>query len=243
MALKLTRGTFPRKTKRGHVIAHLKMLRAFLAIGCVLLSLAALHAQEVPPDWLIVPGDRVGPITATTSERALERLFGAENIESADVHLGEGFTAPGTAVFPDDALRRIEVVWRDEARSAVKEIWLTGKSSVWRTHEGLSLGSTLKEIERLNGYPFRLAGFAFDYGGTIVDCGRGRLEMLGCVDRDDPRRAIQGRLVVLRLSPDAEARTRPEYRQVLGDRIYSSGHPAMQVLNPSVYQMIVFFSE
>lgn len=210
-----------------------------LLIAWILMHFTSAQSQQPPSDWLVVPGERVGPITATTSEAMLETLFGPENIERVDVHLGEGFTEPGTAVYPADATQRIEVVWRDDTRAAVKEVRLTGESSKWKTPEGISLGSTLKEIERLNGFPFRLAGFAFDYGGTITDCGRGRLRILGCADRHG---VLRGRLVVLRLSPSVEAWRRPEYRLVLGDRNFSSGHPAMQTLNPSVYQMIVFVS-
>jgi hypothetical protein len=125
-------------------------------------------------------------------------------------------------------------------RTVPKEVRLTGDSSEWKTAEGICLGSTLKEIERLNAYPFKLAGFDFDYGGTITDCGHGRLKMLGCVDRDG---AFRGRLVVLRLRPSVEAQARPDHRQVIGDRVFSSGHPAMQALNPSVYQMIVSLSQ
>ena len=36
---------------------------------------------------------------------------------------------------------------------------------------------------------------------------------------------------------------RPEYSEVIGERDFSSGHPAMQALNPSVYEMIVFLSQ
>ena len=202
-----------------------------------LVSLDQLSAQPVADDWLIVPGVRVGPISELTSEAELQGIFGVENVEAIDVELGEGFSEPGTAVFPDDAARRIEIAWTDSSRSAPKEVRITGEASSWRTSEGISLGSTLKEIERINGYPFRLAGFAFDYGGTITGCGRGRLAMLGCNDGSGVRLERQ---VVLRLSPGNEARALPEYGQVIGDREFSSGHPAMQALDPSVYQMIVF---
>jgi hypothetical protein len=110
---------------------------------------------------------------------------------------------------------------------------------VWQTAEGISLGSTLREIEHLNGFPFKLTGFAFDYAGTIIDCGRGLLTMVGCSVADDFKRAQQDRLVVIRLRPEVTATGAPEYRQVQGDRPFSSGHPAMQALNPRVYQMIV----
>jgi hypothetical protein len=46
----------------------------------------------------------------------------------------------------------------------------------------------------------------------------------------------------MRLRPDASAIGAPEYRQVVGDRVFSSGHPAMQALNPRVYQIIVSMS-
>jgi hypothetical protein len=207
-----------------------------------MLAIAALfgtvsHSQQLAADWRVVPGSRVGAITARTSDAALEALFGAANVQKTDVYLGEGFTAPGTVVYPNNPTRRLEIVWRDSARTAPKEVRLTGESSMWQTVEGISLGSTLREIERLNGWPFKLAGFAFDYVGTIVDCGRGRLAMLGCSGESasSPRR----RLLVIRLRPGDDAARAPEYRQVMGDRVFSSGHPAMQALEPRVYQMIV----
>ena len=210
--------------------------RSVLLATCLLGYGHAIPAQPATTEWLIVPGERVGPINRATSEVMLVTLFGAANIEPVDVYLGEGFTEPGAAVYPGDPTRRVEIVWADAAHAAPKEVRLTGESSKWRTAEGISLGSTLKEIEGLNGSPFRLAGFAFDYGGTITDCGTGRLIILGCVDRSQPR------LLLLRLSPSAEARSQPEYRQVVGDRDFSSGHPAMQSINPSVHQMIVSLS-
>ena len=210
-----------------------RLVSALVAILC-----AAAHSQQPERDWLIVPGERVGPIGAETSDAALAALFGPDNVRPVDVQLGEGFTAPGTAVYPDDPARRIEIVWSDGTRTTPKEIRLTGASSVWRTREGISLGSTLREIERLNGYPFKLAGFAFDAAGTIVDCGRGRLTMLGCTGADADR-GRQPRQLVVRLMPEVAWVAAPEYRQVIGDRIFSSGHPAMQALDPRVYQMIV----
>jgi hypothetical protein len=199
---------------------------------------AVCYSQQAERDWLIVPGKRVGPITVETSDASLEALFGTDNVQRGDVYLGEGFTAPGTVVYPNDATRRLEVVWSDSARTTPKEVRLSGESSVWRTAESISLGTTLSQIEQLNASPFKLAGFGFDYAGTVVDCDRGRLTMLGCSGNSE--RALKGRLVVMRLRPGANATGAPEYRQVLGDHVFSSGHPAMQALNPRVYQMIVF---
>ena len=106
----------------------------------------------------------------------------------------------------------------------------------------LSLGSTLRQIERLNGKPFRLTGFGWDYSGTVVDCNEGRLKEVGCVDPGEPSRGIQGRKLLVRLIPDDEKRINREYQAVLGDREFSSDHPAMQKLNPRIYEMVVFFA-
>jgi hypothetical protein len=212
----------------------------FLAV--IALVSAAAHCQS-EGDWLIAPGERVGPITAETSETSLGALFGPAQVRHIDVQLGEGTTTPGTAIYPDDADRRIEIVWTDSTHTRVREIRLAGNSSTWRTAEGISLGSTLKDIERLNGFPFRLTGFGWDYAGTIIGCGRGRLTMLGCSGsaRADSEHTPRHRSVIVRLAPDSSAQWRPESRQVTGDREFSSGHPAMQSLNPRVYQMIVSF--
>jgi len=75
-----------------------------------------------------------------------------------------------------------------------------------------------------------------------VDLGEGFVEPGTAVYPDDASKrlgAMRGRQITLRLRPGGDALALLEYRQVIGDRIYSSGHPAMQVLNPRVHQMIV----
>jgi hypothetical protein len=93
---------------------------------------------------------------------------------------------------------------------------------------GICLGTTLKQLEQINRKPFRIAGFAFDYSGTVISWSQGALEQ----ELDSPGR------VILRLEPPQDQWQQPDYRSVLGDRSFSSGHPAMQRLNPSVYQLI-----
>lgn len=215
-----------------------KFVLSLLTIAS-LFSVSGYSQPAAEQDWLVVPGARVGAISAESSDLSLEALFGLDDVQRIDVNLGEGFYAPGTVVYPDDASRRIEVVWTDDSRTTPMAVRLTGDSSVWQTAEDISLGSTLLDIERLNGFPFKLAGFAFDYAGTITYCGRGLLTMLGCSGGDDIEHGQKNRLVIIRLRPNAGSTGSPEYRQVQGDRTFSSGHPAMQALNPKVYQMIV----
>lgn len=159
-------------------------------------------------------------------------MFGNENVILQDVDLGEGETEQGTELFPADLLRRVDILWKDPiGKRSPKRVQISGAKSLWGTVHGISLGTTLEQLEQLNRKPFRLAGFAFDYSGTVVSWSHGALEE----ELDRPGR------VILRLTPLQDQSQLPDYRSVLGDRFFSSGHPAMQRLSPSVYQLIWLF--
>jgi hypothetical protein len=223
---------------RGNVYFSWVFLAAFLCVA------KTAEAAQPPDDswWQIVPGERVGRITRDTSEEQIIQIFGADNVRRDNIYLGEGETSPGTVIFPNDLTKKLEILWKDAAeRKNPAEARIKGRSSQWKTQTGLSLGSTLRQIEKLNGKPFILAGFAWDYQGTIIDCNQGRFKELGCVDPKRPSRKIQGRKIILRLIPDEKTSALPEYRAVQGDRYFSSGHPAMQKLNPRVHEKIILF--
>ena len=87
--------------------------------------------------------------------------------------------------------------------------------------------TSLKDLERRNGRPFKLMGFGWDYSGTVSSWDGGNLAVL----TKGP-----GRLI-LRLMPDEAGINSEEYRTVLGEGEFLSSHPAMQKLNPVVYAM------
>lgn len=135
-----------------------------------LLLTATAMAQDTN---LIVPGKSFGPVTPKSTLADLVRFFGAANVKPATIHLGEGETVAGTVVFPKDPKRRLEVTWTRSKR--VADIRFSGRVSVWHTAEGLTLGTTLAELQRLNEVPFKFAGFGWDCGGVILSWGSGRL--------------------------------------------------------------------
>jgi hypothetical protein len=63
------------------------------------------------------------------------------------------------------------------------------EKSLWRTTYGITQGTTLLELERINRKPFRLAGFDFDYSGTVLSWESGLLE--GVLDRNSPNRYVR----------------------------------------------------
>ncbi len=144
------------------------MKRIFL---CLLLVSGAALAKD---NTLIVPGQSVGPITPRFTRNDLVKTFGAANVKNASVYRGEGQSVPGTIVFDKDPKRRMEITWT--AAKKVGDITISGQSSVWHTAEGISLGTTLAELQRLNGKPFKFSGFDWDYGGLIQSWQGGKLE-------------------------------------------------------------------
>jgi hypothetical protein len=162
-------------------------------------------------------------------ENDLRRDFGDSTVVRVRVELGEGETTPGTVLFPSDSLRRAEIIWRDTLnRRSPGRIVLRGNRSQWQASRGISLGTTLQELERLNGKSFILAGFGWDYAGVVTDWQGGTLDS-----------ALAG--ITLYLDPGAAQHQTAAYAQVLGDRDYSSSLPAMQQLNPKVTQIFVDF--
>jgi len=211
-------------------------------MNVVLLVLQFLFVSVQIPDansWTISVDGRSGAITATTTETDLQRMYRPENVKNGEIQIGEGEVESGTVVFPDDPLKRIEVLWADSKKRVPKSVYVGGihnaayaDKSLWRTTYGITLGTTLLELERINRKPFRLAGFDWDYSGTVLSWNSGVLEgVFGSEGR---------KKVFLRLSYSTDPAP-PEHRAVQGDRSFSSGHPAMQKMNPHVYQMIFIF--
>jgi hypothetical protein len=174
----------------------------------------------------IIPGRSAGPVTAASREADLKQRYGAEAVR---IELGEGETTPGTVLFPRDSLMRAEIVWHDTvSRSRPARFVLRGSRSKWTVGPGISLGTSLQELERINGRPFMLAGFGWDYAGVVTEWGGGVLDS-----------ALAG--VKLYLDPGQSQYESTAYSQVLGDRDYSSSLPPMQQLNPRVTQIYVDF--
>ncbi|HSC65875.1 MAG TPA: hypothetical protein VLD35_19705 [Caldimonas sp.] len=208
----------------------MKRRLALLAAGVL------IAARAVAADWVIVPGERVGPIDAGASEAKLVELFGAANVKRVSFEVEPGEAVPATTVFADDSTRRAVVLWRDpQARTSPETVLIRGERSVWRTDKGITLGTPLATLRRLNGKALTLTGFGPDLGGTVLDCNGGRLTEFG---QDGPR-GIVGRTLVVRVEPDPALRDTAAYQQAIGESELSSDSDAMRTLNPRAYELMV----
>ena len=135
---------------------------------CAAFSLLSLVAGNADPliaddvafvtstDHMIVPGKRVGPITAYSSLAVLKSLFGARNVIPKMQPLPSGDTTPGARLFGGTS-RQLEIVWdEDGPDKRVAEIRIVG--SDWAFENGLKTGLPLAEAERIIGKPIKITG-------------------------------------------------------------------------------------
>ena len=178
------------------------------------------------PDTIVVPGERVGPVTMETTRADLAELFGEAALEDTEIPVGEGFTEPGTTINAGTE-QAFSIIWTDETRTQPATAKDFG--SAWQTPEGLQLGTSFAELESTLG-SFDLFGFGWDYEGTVL------LEGSNLENYDG--------LLILRARPELETTKQfpDEYAAVLGDKQLSSDDPNLDPLNLSVYEMIVYLT-
>jgi hypothetical protein len=174
-------------------------------------------------DELVIPGQRVGPVTAQTSRADLAEFYGEAALDDRPIFLGEGTTELGTVVNADSD-QQFAVVWDDAAQTRPRLIKDFGPA--WQIPEGLGVGSPYGAVEAALGN-FELYGFAWDYGGTIVLEGTGLAQYDGAL--------------WLRLAPSDEAVAAhlDAYQAVMGDGLFASTNPNLAALDLSVYEMVV----
>jgi hypothetical protein len=200
------------------------VVRCF-ALVCAFLTTSAA-AQKI--DWLIVPGQRVGPITATTTRADLDSLFGKENVEERNLDGNEGPEA-ATVVFGNDASAALAITWDRERPSTIHICFGTQTGPCrWRTAGGIRIGLPIQELQKLNEKSFQLAGYGSEPQGAVTSWRHGLLE-------EDP--AACGHLLV-KLTPAAEVVGRNMskeeqglYKQLQGDKPYSSNYFPLLELN------------
>ncbi|MDD5542278.1 MAG: hypothetical protein PHX83_03820 [Acidobacteriia bacterium] len=217
-------------------------IKSTAVLAMLVLSVGSAHFSSYAQDrgckqWQIIPGKCLGKINVGTNEADLVRIFGRGNVRREDLDIGEGGTVPGTVLYPEDNEKRVEIFWKNQQWQIPTEARIRGNASVWKTRKGISLGMSLKEIERLNGKPFRLYGFGWDGSGLWGDCDKGRLKEMRC---EDSHGRGQGGEMSISFSPDPKWQASRTYYRVSGERIFSSGHPSMQTMNPRIYELSIY---
>ncbi len=185
----------------------------------------AAAAADLPPFAC------AGPFVPTATQGSLQKVFGPPNVIYRSEPAGEGTFVMATVLFPRETARRAVIEWMVHEKRRRPALVRVDVGAQWKTPEGIGLGTSLKTVERLNGRPFTLAGFGWDYEGTSLDFQGGALGGGACQ-------------LTLRFAPhavdDAAAEALgPLLAQLTGDGAFRSDDPAMQKVDPVVYEMVL----
>lgn len=155
------------------------------------------------------------------SEDELKRVFG-NDVKRSIGYYPEGMGEYQNTLLYPGTRNEVEFVWLDDSVNFTGLIYVkvSGKRTGWRTSEGITLGTTLKELEHLNKRPFAFYGFGWDYSG-MVDWRDGHLfERKIFVSLDYPGESIP-----------------PEFDGLLGDQKMQSNAELAQKANPVVCEI------
>ena len=113
-------------------------------------------------------------------------------------------------LFDDDPTRRIVVFWHDEKNRARPNMISVSAPSLWVGPGGIGNGMKLTDVEKLNGKPFKLAGFDWDGGGFVRELD-GKLKPSACN-------------LVIRFEPGIANPLPPRYAEITGDKTIVSSN-------------------
>ncbi len=175
-------------------------------------------------DRTYVPSERLGKITASTTPEQLVEYYGAENVKKDSIHLGEGYYLAGYKLFPGTESEVSLLFPGGKADLRDMQATIDFTATDWKAAQtGVKIGTTLEELERLNGGPFSFYGFEWDYGGAVTDWKGGALK--------DYR---------IRVSYDFKNRENTTlHPSIRGEQETSTENPALRGLDVKVIQIIV----
>lgn len=199
------------------------------AVAVVLLAAGAPAAWAQGPDSLHL--ECAGPFGPDSSQAFLAQLFGDANVVAETIDGPEGSTLDATLLFPDDPARRLIVLWQDEMERARPAAVIIRDDSAWIGPGGVRVGSDLDEVEQINGAPFNVLGFGWDYGGAAGFPSGVLAEIPGaCV-------------MSLSFDLDWSREYGPEFDAIMGDQQLRSDDPLLRSAGAKVSEIIVGYPQ
>ena len=192
------------------------------ALLLVLLAASTAWCQE----GLIRPGDGIGPVKRTMIREDIDKAVPVEVIFD-----GQTGDWPSTTLWDNDPDKRVTVFWGPQ-KSIFKMMVAGRPPTVWKTKEGITLGTTLKELQALNGKPFTVYAFTGKRWGQISDWGEG-----GAL-----KKALPGVTIALTMNVPGYNGLSGEQKEALEkEGKLKSDDPMMQALNPEVERIELKF--
>ncbi|MEW6121493.1 MAG: hypothetical protein AB1698_02680 [Pseudomonadota bacterium] len=185
-------------------------------------AVVSIPAPDAPPRVF----ECKGPWAPTTTDVNIMADFGQNNVAHADVPQPNGSMAPGSILLPNEPKLRVDVAWADAIGYSMPLRASFTEETRWSV-AGVAIGSSIADVERINGRPFRIVGFGGNNGGAIVDWRGGQLGNLP----GPCRLGVQFAISAL-ASDSAQAKAS-------GPKVFNSNDPAVRALSPTVGQFWV----
>src|SRR4051812_26074790 len=128
------------------------MLRPALALLPLMLGIAPALADQLDCTT-------IGPKTTLAD---LQKTYGKANVKTGPVDGPEGTTMTATTIYPADPDKTFMVYWFDEEKQERLAGFTVPEKDTGPG--GVKLGMSIKDVQKLNGEPFTLQGFYWDYG-------------------------------------------------------------------------------
>jgi len=197
-----------------------------LAIACSMIACSMASAERATPTRVL---KCEGPFGRNASHADLVKAFGSSNVVYRDVEGPEAQPIKASVVYPNDPKAKLEVIWSDEKARRGPQVWVKDQST-WAAANGIRIGTPLAEVQQLNGKPFKLTGFDWDYGGHVTDWLGGTLaqpQAGGCI------------LAVGFVHP--EDAPDDNLTKVSGDSEFLSDNPDMRAVEPYVGMVLISY--
>jgi hypothetical protein len=188
-------------------------------------SASVLTAQSVILDDLLKVG----------SEKELIDIFGEDNVGYDTIWGAEGMFTMGSFLFPGTH-NEVQIMWEDSSnRKKIISVGIQVKydpkkdsyvlNNKWKTKDGITLGTSLEELIKLNGgKEITFYGLGWDYGGMVVSFNNGTLP---------------GNLGLTLGSKDESLWNGEKSAVLVGDQEVNSSDPATQGVKIEVWEVFV----
>jgi hypothetical protein len=130
-------------------------IRAVVTAALLMLTTAPVLAEEIGCE---------GVFNQNATLADFEAAFGKQNVVTGEVPGPEGTTMIATMVYPDDPQRSMQLRWWDEENVKYFAGLTLAKGD--SGPGGVKLGMPIADVQAINGEPFTLLGFFWDYGGS-----------------------------------------------------------------------------
>ncbi len=174
-------------------------------------------------DYMIEPNRRVGIVTKDDTHASLVQKLSPGEVIKENLQIGEDQTVQGTILYPNTN-NELRIYWQNEDFEHLRQIIISKPGGEWRTGDGIHVGLSISEITSINGTPFELTGFQWDFAGTTLNWQGGKLNPNLTLSFD-----YHGDISI--------------YPFLIGDKVISSDNSSLLKLKPQVRQILVSFNQ